>query len=182
MKCYIKYILGFLVCCTTLYSCVEEQDFGQLDDLRVTPEAEASILYIESPESLINAAGDADVISRNFNFDAFSSDIFAERVLDGTVTYVVENTTSKDISISIELLDVEGNLLDTEVINVPPAPTPELTREVFYGNAENSIDIIRNTSSIRVTAVNNGNSTSTSDLPDPKIILKSSGKFRLEIK
>lgn len=182
MKFNFKYIFVFFVCCSTLVSCVEDQDFGQYDDLRVTPTLEASILYIESPESSINAAGDVDIISRNFNFDAFSSDVFAERVLDGTVTYIVENTTSKEISVVIELLDAAENVLDTERISVEPAPTPQLIREIFYGSAEKSINIIKNTSSIRVTATNEGDSTSTSDLPDPKIVLKSSGRFRLNIK
>ncbi len=165
-----------------MVSCVEDQDFGQYDELRATPTLEASILYIEAPESFINAAGDANVISRNFNFDAFSSDVFAKRVLDGTITYIVENTTSKDqIKVLVELLNADGDVIDVEEIP-PVAPGSEYRLDIAYGNSGKNINIIKFTSSIRVTATNEGNSTSTSDLPDPKIILKSSGKFRLNIK
>lgn len=163
-----------------MVSCIDEQDFGQYDELRVTPTMEASILYIEAPEFFINAAGDADIISRNFNFDAFSSDVFAKRVLDGTITYIVENTTSKPVSVVVELLNADGEVIDRELIET--TPSMDIQRDITYGNSGKNINIIKFTSSIRVTAVNQGDSTSTSDLPDPKIILKSSGKFRLNIK
>jgi len=180
MKLIFRNVLVLLFGFATMVSCVEEQDFGQYDDLRATPTVEASILYIEVPEFFINAAGDTDIISRNFNFEAFSSDIFAERVLDGTVTYIVENTTSKPVDVFVELLDVDGNVLD--VVPIESTPGMELQTDIAYGTSGKSINIIKNTSSIRVTARNEGDSTSTSDLPDPKIILKSSGKFRLNIK
>lgn len=180
MNSIYKYALGLFLCLVTIVSCVDEQDFGQYDDLRATPMVEASILYIEVPEFFINDASGIDIISRNFNFEAFSSDIFAERVLDGTVTYIVENTTSKKVDVFIELLDMDGNVLDVERIESPPGM--ELQRDYAYGNSGKSINIIKNTSSIRVTARNEGDRTSTSDLPDPKIILKSSGNFRVELK
>ncbi len=168
------------LCFCTMVSCVEEQDFGQFDDLNLTPTLEASILYIEAPESLINAAGDVNIISRNFNFDAFSSDVFAKRVLDGTVTYIVENTTSKPVNVVVELLNANGEVIDRELIETTPGM--DIQRDITYGNSGKNINIIKFTSSIRVTAINLGDSISTSDLPDPKIILKSSGKFRVNIK
>jgi len=96
------------------------------------------------------------------------------------VTYIVENTTSKPVDVFVELLDVDGNVLD--VVPIESTPGMELQTDIAYGTSGKSINIIKNTSSIRVTARNEGDSTSTSDLPDPKIILKSSGKFRLNIK
>ena len=180
MKVYVKHAVVFFLCFCTMVSCVEEQDFGQYDDLSLTPTVEASILYIESPESFINAAGDVDIISRNFNFDAFSSDVFAKRVLDGTITYIVENTTSKPVNVVVELLNADGEVIDREEIVTTPGM--DIQTDIAYGNSGKNINIIKFTSSIRVTATNEGDSTSTSDLPDPKIILKSSGKFRLNIK
>ncbi|WP_231564004.1 hypothetical protein [Zobellia amurskyensis] len=168
--------------CLTLLSCIEDQDFNQYDEIGVTPTLEASILYVEAPEALVNATSGANVFSRNFNFDAFSSDVFAKRVLDGTITYIVENTSSKALEVTIELLDVDNNVLDVEIIPVDPSPMAMLQRDVAYGSSGRSIDIIKNTSSIRVTANNLGDNTSTSNEPDPKIILKSSGKFRVNVK
>ncbi|CAZ96641.1 Conserved hypothetical protein [Zobellia galactanivorans] len=180
----IKFIKSILLCtlsCLTLLSCIEDQDFNQYDEIGVTPNLEASILYVEAPESLVNDTNGANIFSRNFNFDAFSSDVFAKRVLDGTITYIVENTTSKELQVTVELLDADDNVLDTEIIPVDPTPY-SLQRDVAYGSSGRSIDIIKNTSSIRVTANNLGNTTSTSNEPEPKIILKSSGQFRVEIK
>lgn len=174
-------ILNIVVLCM-LTSCIEEQDFGQYDQLDVIPTVESSILYIESPEYLINQSNDLSVFSQNFNFDAFSSDIFAERVIDGSVTYIVENTTSKDLEIRVEFVDANGGILDAEDFTVEAAPTASLQRDIAYGTSGRSIDIIKNTSSIRVTASNLGDTSSTSNLPDPKILLKSSGKFRVRIK
>ncbi len=178
---FFKYTLLCVLSSLTLLSCIEEQDFNQYDEIGLTPTYEASILYVETPESLVNATTGVNVFSENFNFDAFSSDVFANRVLDGTITYIVENTSSKELEVSIELLDAGGNVLDTEVILVEPTPMAMLQRDIAYGSSGRSIEIIKNTSSIRVTANNLGDTTSTSSEPDPKIVLKSSGKFRVEI-
>lgn len=177
----MKSTFGVLLCCASLFSCIEEQDFGQYDALDITPTIEASMLYVEAPESLVNAVADAEVISRNFNFDAFTSDLFAERVIEGTITYIAENTTSKELDFRIEFLDVNGNVLDTEIFSVGPGQ--DFQRNIAYGGSDESIEIIKNTSSLRVTATNvTGDTNSVSNLPDPKIVLKSSGKFRMRVK
>lgn len=178
---FIKSILLCILSCLTLFSCIEDQDFNQFDEIGVTPTIEASILYVEAPESLVNASTQTNVIDQEFNFDAFSSDVFSKRVLDGTITYIVENTTESELNVSIELLDLDGNVLDTVIIPVAPAPMEMQQIDIAYGNSGRSIDIIKNTSSIRVEATNVSGTQSTSTLAEPKVILKSSGKFRLEI-
>ena len=175
----IYLLLGFALVCSS--ACVEEQDFDQLEDLQVTPTIEASILYIESPESVINLATGISFYANTFNFDAFNETFFADKVLDGVVIYEVENTTSKELDITVEFLDEAGNALDIEQFSVSPAPTALLRTEIAYGPGGRSLDIIRNTSAIRVSATNLGDNTSVSNLPDPKIILRSSGRFRIEL-
>ena len=178
-----KYFFISLLLIVGLNSCVKEQNFDQFDDLTITPTIEASILYVESTEDVINDAGSAVWYIQTFNFDAFNEDFFAENVLDGVIIYELENTTSKDLEISIEYLDDAGNVLDTELFRIAPAPTAILRREIAYGNATGrSLDIIRNTSQIRVSASNLGDTTSISNLSDPKVIFRSSGKFRIQLK
>ena len=166
----------------SLLSCIEEQDFNQYDDLRVNPTYEASVLYVEVPENLINMTTGPDTYSQNFNFDAFSENIFADRVLEGVLTYQVENTTSKPLEIEIQFLDEGGTVLDAEQFQLDPEPTGILIREIAYGPAGRNLDIIRNTSSLLVAATNLGDNTSTSSQPDPMVTLKSSGKFMVRIK
>lgn len=163
-------------------SCTEDIDFTQFDDLEATPIYEAGILYLESSEDLINLISGADLFSQNFSFDAFSSKIFADRVIDGTITFVVENTTSKELDITVELLDADENITDTEVFSILPGPTAIIQREIAYGVSGRSIDIIKTLTAIKITARNLGDNSSVSDLPDPLITLKSSGKFRLRLK
>ena len=178
-----KLLFISLLFLTGLSSCVEEQNFDQWDDLEIIPTVEASILYVESPESVINDAPGAVWYIQTFNFDAFSEAFFADNVLDGVIVYELENTTSKDLEIIFEYLDDAGNVLDTETFTIPPAPTAVLRRETTYGTPTGrSLDIIRNTSEIRVNASNFGDTTSTSSLEDPKIIFRSSCKFRLQLK
>lgn len=165
-----------------LGSCSERQDFTQYDDISLTPTYEASILYMEAPERLINQVTTTNFFTQDFNFDAFSEPFFAERVLDGIVIYEVQNTTSKALDIVVEFLDEAGNTLDMETFQLDPAPTAVLRREIAYGNSGRSLDIVRNTSTIRVSATNLGDNTSTSSLPDPLVTLKSSGQFRLRLK
>lgn len=176
-------VLLALLVFASLYSCIEEQNFDQFEDLNITPTIEGSILYVEAPENLINLAISSSFYTQDFNFDGFSDAIFADRVLDGVVTYIVENSTSKDLDITVEFLDDSDNVLDTEQFDIVAAPPASIQlREISYGGAGKNLDIIRNTSAIRVSASNEGDSSSTSDLPDPKITIKSSGKFRLSIK
>ena len=164
-----------------LISCADTQDFDQFDDIGATPTYEASLLYIEAPESRINNATDRQVLSRNFNFDAFSAEIFADRVLDGSITYVGENTTEKDIQFRIEFLNDEGGLLTTDLFLVPALSSSATT--VAYGNGGKDINIIKSTSSLRITVTDQGeNQPSNSALLEPAIVLKSSGKFRVSLR
>lgn len=160
-------------------SCVEDVDFTQLDDIHTEPIYEASILYVEAPEDVINLANGADVFNQNFNFDAFSSNVFASRVIEGSITYVVENTTSKELEITIVFLDDADTILDTEIFTIDPEPAAIIQREIAYGPTGRSIDIITSLSTIRVIGENLGDNISTSNLENPIITLKSSGKFRV---
>ncbi len=181
----MKLTKQLVVCCSIffvlLFSCSDSLNFDQADSLVAEPELEASLLYIEAPERIINLATATNFFVQDFNFDAFSSDFFAERVIEGTVTYEVENTTSKELEVTVEFLDESGVILDTEIFAVEAAPTAVLEREIAYGGTGRSIDIIINTSSIRVSAENLGDTMSTSIFPDPKVTLKSKGKFKLSV-
>ncbi|HMB61801.1 MAG TPA: hypothetical protein VKN36_01925 [Eudoraea sp.] len=183
MEKFPKYIIAAIIGIAMLSSCVERQDFDQYDDISITPTIEGSVLFVESPERIINQVVGVNFYSQDFNFDAFSEDFIAERVLDGIVTYEVENTTSKELDITVEFLDVADNVLDTENFSIDPAPTAILRREIAYGGISGrSIDILSNTSSIRVSALNLGDNSSVSNLPDPKITLKSSAQLRIRLK
>ncbi|WP_297792651.1 hypothetical protein [uncultured Eudoraea sp.] len=182
MKYIPKYLFTLLLYLAIVSSCAEKQDFDQLDNLDVIPTAEASLLYIEAPERIINQVTGTNFYSQTFNFDAFSEEFFADNILDGIVTYEVENTTSKPLDITFEFLDDAGNSLDSENFIVNAAPTAIIQREIAYGPAGRSLDIIRNTSAIRVSAINLGDNTSVSSLPNPSVYLRSSAKFRLRLK
>lgn len=176
-------IIPILFLLLGVISCMEEQDFDQVDDIDANPVIEGSILYIESPENLLNLAATPDFYSREFNFDGFNAAIFADRVLDGTVFYEIENTTSKELEAVVEFLDEGGNMLDSQFFHIDPAPTALVRIEVAYGGGSGkSIEIIKNTSAIRVSVRNLGDNTSVSTLPEPKIIFRSSGKFRMQLR
>lgn len=174
------FILAFLSV-AILCSCSDEQNFDQFDDLSVIPTVASSIFYLESDENTINAAGSGNFYTEVFTFEAFNEDFIADNILDGVITYEVENTTSKEIDIQIEFLDSGGNVLDTESFTIEPAPAPILERQIAYGNGGRSLDILRNTTDIRVGGVNQGDDTSVSSEPDPKITLKSSAVFRVRL-
>lgn len=183
MKGFPKYITYLFLVTIFFNSCVEKQDFDQYDDLSLTPTLEGSLLYSEAPERLINEIVGPNYVTQTYNFDAFNEAFVAERVLDGFILYEVENTTSKQIEINIEFLDDADNVLDTENFIIDPAPTAILSRQIFYGGPSGrDINIIRNTSSIRASGRNLGDNTSVSNLPDPKIILRSSAQFRIRLK
>jgi len=178
----MKKISFFLLSILLISSCAEEQDFDQVDELRIVPNVASSIFYLESDEQTINAAGTAIFFDEVFTFEAFSDANIAGRVLDGTITYQLENTTSKPFNFSIQFLSANGFVLDVETFFIDSEPTPMVEREVFYGDGGKSMDILVNTSNIRVIAENLGDTTSQSTQNDPKVILRSSAAFRVELR
>ncbi|MDH3796804.1 MAG: hypothetical protein OER83_08020, partial [Flavobacteriaceae bacterium] len=86
------------------------------------------------------------------------------------------------LDFTVELLDAGDNVLDTENFMISPAPSPILIREVAYGPGGRPLDILRNTVTVRLSATNLGDNTSVSSLPDPKIIIRSSARFRIRLK
>lgn len=175
------YLLGF---CLFFFAtaCVEQQNFDQYDDISITPVVEAALLYLEAPEEEINAASDLVFISEAFDFNAFREQYVADNILDGQLIYQLENTTSKPLRISIEFLDDTGIVLDTETFTMDPAPTAVLNREVAYGPAGKSLDIIRNTSGLRISGTNLGDTSGSSQEPEPAFVLRSTAKFRIELR
>ena len=165
-----------------IFSCAEEQDFDQFDDLTIEPTVASSIFYFESDEETINLAGTGGFYEEVFTFEAFSDPTISDRVIDGTITYQLENTTSKDLGLLIEFLDADGNVLDSEPFVIGEEPAPQLEREVTYGASGKSLDILRNTTNIRVSGENLGDATSQSPQNEPKIILRSSAAFRLRLR
>jgi len=183
MKKYPFYLIPILLSLINFFGCAEKQDFDQYDDLEVRPVAEASLLYVETPEILINQITTGAYYSQDFNFDAFGEEFVSERIIDGVITYEVENTTSKELEFTVEFIDAGGNVLDTETFLIDPAPTAILKREIAYGGVSGrNIDILTNTSGMRVTARNLGDNTSVSGLPDPKVIFRSSAEIRIRLK
>jgi len=174
----------FTILLGLLSSCSDELNFDQFDDLDVTPTFESSILFIEIEESIINFSQViAGSIVQDIDFDAFSQDLFAKRVISGVVTYEIENTTSKDITISFGFLDENGVLTDTETFNVGKAPPlVSLKREVVYGPGGKSLDIIKNTVKIRLSATNTSGDYVSVNQPDSKVVLKSKGEFKVRLK
>ena len=165
----------------TLVACTEDVNFSQVDDLEVEPTLASSIFYFESTEEVINQTGAGVFYSENFTFEAFSEAFISDRILDGVITYQLENTTSKQIDLEIEFLDDSGNILDSESFVIQPEPAPITEVQVAYGDGGKSLDILRNTRSIRVNGVNLGDGTSISSQPEPKIILRSSAAFTVKL-
>ncbi|NDV16460.1 hypothetical protein GO009_10520 [Muricauda sp. TY007] len=176
--CYSIFLaIGFIF---FVVSCTEEQDFDQIDDLRVTPTLASGLFYLESDEETINAAGPLNSFYfQEVNFDAFNEQYVAERLLEGVITYEMDNTTSKELQIIIEFLDDAGQLLDTELFTIE-ANSSE-TWDIPYGPGGKSIDILTNTSSLRITANNLSDSISVSSAEDPKIILRSGAQFVFQL-
>lgn len=171
-------LTGFL--CLTL-SCSEEQDFNQIDDLSVTPTLASGLFYFESDEATINSAGALTFYSQEVNFDAFNGEYVAERLLEGVILYEMDNTTSKELRIIIEFLDDAGRPLDREIFTIEADPADTVVREVPYGPEGKPIEILTNTSSLRVFANNLSDGTSVSSNEEPKIVFRSGAEFLFEL-
>ena len=187
MRMSKKYALRIciLIAVLCISSCAEDQDFQQIESVIIRPSVQSSLFLIEAPESLVNASAVATVFTQTFEFDAFNDNVIGDRVIDGSITYEIENSTSKELNIVVDFIDATGAVLDQEMFtvsaSVPPQAYVEL-REVFYGPGGEDINILKNTTGLSVVATNLGDNTSTSSLTEPQIILRSSGNFRVQIR
>lgn len=164
----------------TILACSDAQNFDQAKDLEVITEATGPMVYLETTEDLINTSGG---VSQNIDFNGFNVDLFADRVISGSIIFQLENSTSKQLDVRIDFLDEGGNTLDFELFSLNPAPPTVISDyEVFYGPPSGkSIDILKNTSSFQISILNNSGNTSVSSLPDPKLIFRSSASFKLRV-
>lgn len=166
----------------TFYSCIEEQNFDQTEAIVITPTVEASIFYFETTEQLINDSPGI-FYSNDFNFDAFKTDYFSDKVIEGSISFQLENTTSKPARVTIELVDDDGVVLDTIELDIEAEATETTDVEIFYGGASmRSLDIIRNTSGLRLSADNLGDNSSVSSIANPKLIFRSSARFKVRVR
>ena len=163
-------------------SCSEEQDFDQFDDLSMTPAVASSIFCLEADEAFINTITTVNTFyTQTFIFEAFSEQFVADRLIEGTITYDFENSTSKPLNIIVEFLDEGGMVLDFENFNIAQGPNETLTRNVEYGPNGKPLDILINTTSIRVTGRNLGDNVSVSPEPDAKVTMRSAAEFIFEL-
>jgi len=169
-----------LLCCTI--SCMEEQDFDQFDDLRVTPTLSSGIFYLESDEETINLAGPlGSFYFQEVTFEAFNEQYVAERLIEGTITYQIQNTTSKRLRIVIEFLNEDGRVLDVARFDIE-ANSPDIVEyPVFYGAGGKNINILSSTKSLRVIADNLSVGSSVSANPDARIIFRSGAEFLFQL-
>lgn len=179
MKNKSWYFILLLLC--SMLSCSDELDFTQIDDLEITPTIESSVIFVQATEQIVNLLGIPEVLSQDFNFDAFSSQVFASRVIDGELTYIINNTTSKPFELEIDFLDEFGGVLDSENFTIEPS-TINSTIVVSYGSTGKSIDIIKALSALRISALNLGDNVSVSNTTNPRISLQTSGKFTVRLK
>lgn len=178
----IRFFLGFSLAFLAT-ACSTEQDFSQFDDLDVFPEIEGGLLLVEAPEPEINLVGTAIVLSQEFLFDGFQTPFFSDRLVEGLLTYEIDNTTSKSLDVVLEIIDDSGASIDVERFTISASPSQTIVRNVAYGTgAGKSLSIIKNTHSFRVTIINDGDFTSVSSSSNPAVRFKSSGKFKLQLK
>ncbi|NJB37239.1 MULTISPECIES: hypothetical protein [Flavobacteriaceae] len=177
----MKRIFASLLVLFLLCSCSEEQDFDQIDDLVLEPTIASSIFYFESNEDTIDLAGVGPFYSQEFTFEAFNESFIQDNVVEAELTYQLENTTNKALRIIVEFLDEAGNPLDSQPFSLEPHPTTTLETIVNYGPSGKSLDILRNTKSIRINGENQGDSTTGVSGTDPKVIFKSSAALSLSV-
>ncbi len=173
----------YINCLLLFFSCTEKQDFDQVKDLEIITNVSGPIVYLESTEAFINNTTIPNFLTQNMNFDIFETNFVADRIISGSITFQIENTTSKELALTIDFLDKAGSIIDSEffLINAAP-PLVAIRREIFYGPpSERSIEIVKNISGFQLGFVNNSGTTSVSSLPLPKVVIKSMGSFKLAL-
>lgn len=180
MKPRTRNLLWRLLLPLVFWACTEEQYTEQFEELQVQPSLESSLFYLRSTEEVINVFGGiGSVYEEEFEFDAFSQDFVDDRILEGFILYEIDNTTSKPLRIEVDFLN-EDQLLDTEQLQVS-AYEENYSLQVFYGPGDKPLEILANTTVLRVRVVNLGDNVSESTLPSPSLVFRSSFQVTLTL-
>ncbi len=172
---FLKKIIPIFI--LVLASCSDEQDFSQAKDLEVTTDLSGPILSVEVPEDIFNSD---TFIPQEVNFDGFQTSLFSERVVSGVINFEVNNTTSKELDLTVNFLNDSGVIIDYKIISIDAAPPEQIVLDSLVYDDSN-IEILKSISSISVSVENNGDTTSVSTIDDPKLTFQSSGSFKLEL-
>ncbi|MBU2997078.1 hypothetical protein KO500_11570 [Cellulophaga baltica] len=174
MKLLKKLIPIFIL---VLASCSDEQDFSQAKDLEVTTDLSGPILSVEASEDVLNAGVFA---TQEVNFDGFQNENFSDRVLSGVINFQLNNTTSKQLDVTVDFLNDGGAVIDTKFMTIDEAPPEQIVLDSIVYDDSN-LEILKNISSIALSVQNNSGTTSVSSLDDPKFTFQSSGSFIIEV-
>ncbi len=103
-----KFLLVFML--ILLSSCTKDVDFGQANDLEITPTLEASIIYFNAPATKFYNNGEISVTQDFVLLDIFNNKFTVDYLTKADFTFETVNTINRTFRLDINFIDINDNL------------------------------------------------------------------------
>ncbi|MCF8272327.1 MAG: hypothetical protein K9I95_00695 [Flavobacteriaceae bacterium] len=182
----IKQLLKYLVLIHGLLiinvGCTKDVDFGQVNDIVLTPVVESSLIYINEPTSRFLVEGvEVSVIQDFVNINIFQETFTSSYLIKAVLFIETNNTINRAFIVQVDFLDDLEQLQHTFSFSSAASPTnsPIVTEhEEVFENA--SLERLKNTTKLVFTLKVLPGEPINNSTPG-RIILKSKGSFYLNI-
>jgi hypothetical protein len=182
----IKQLLKYLVLIHGLLiinvGCTKDVDFGQANDIVITPVVESSLIYINEPTSRFLVEGvEVSVIQDFVNINIFQETFTNNYLVKAAFFFEASNTINRAFEVRVDFLDGLNQLQHTFSFSSVASPTNSsiiTEHEEVFENA--SLERLKNTTKLVFTLKVLPGEPINNSTPG-RIILKSKGSFYLNI-
>src|SRR4051812_13658296 len=94
-----------LIAASLLFSCSNDLDFDQVQDLKLTPVLVANLAYFDLPANKIIDNGNAQVAADVDGFDVLKNKFASEHLKKAEFNFEIDNTINRAFSVAIVLLN-----------------------------------------------------------------------------
>jgi len=167
----------------TLFSCTEEIDFNQINDVSLKPVVAIDLIFFNAPATQFYVDGtELSTVRDSVIIDLFNRNFVVDNLVKAEFVFEITNSINRAFSVKIDFLDSENQLKHTFTINGAASPTNSEIETMHTEVFENDLlKALKASNKIKLTIQALSGGSPLNDNTPGNIELKSKGIFYLNI-
>ncbi|WP_445955858.1 hypothetical protein [Yeosuana sp.] len=121
-------------------SCTKAVDFNQVNDFKITPVFESSLVYLNEPASRFLVKGnEINIVKDSVNIDFFNNQFNADHLVKAEFLFETTNSINRAFQVQVDMFDINNQLQHAFTFTTDASPSNSDVKnehiEVFEGNA-----------------------------------------------
>lgn len=123
----LKNVIIYTVCCLVSFSCVENVDFNQAEEIILTPTLESSLIFFEEPVTTFidNSGVEIPTITDSVIIEIFNDEFVKDNLQKAVLQFEATNSINRSFEAKVDFLDVLDELQHTLTFIVAPSVNGE---------------------------------------------------------